>query len=209
MGMSAMAHNHSAIAREGLIWLFLLLVVAVVTYRLGGGYWVAIPLAAFVGLFLLFRDPARDVPPLPLGVLAPVDGRVLSAEETATGPINGRWQRVTIRCNPLGAYTVRAPIEGGVHCLTEAMCSAGLVDGLWLRSEEDDDLILLFPGGLRALRPRAFVRFGERLGQGQRFAYLRLAPVAEVYLPVTAQLRVSPGQRVKAGVSPLAELSRS
>jgi phosphatidylserine decarboxylase len=207
--MSALAHNRSVVAREGLIWLFLMLVIAVVIYRLGGGYWTMLPLGIFVGLFMLFRDPARDVPPLPLGVLAPVDGRVLSAEETATGPINGRWQCVRIRCNPLGAYTVRAPIEGGVHCLTEAMCSAGIVDGLWLRSEENDDVILLFPGAIRALRPRAFVRFGERLGQGQRFAYLRLAPVAEVYLPVTAQLRVSVGQRVAAGVSPLADLRRS
>jgi len=207
--MSALAHNRSAVAREGLIWLFLMLVIAVVIYRLGGGYWIGLPLGIFGGLFLLFRDPARDVPPLPLGVLAPVDGRVLSAEETATGPINGRWQRVRIRCNHLGAYTVRAPIEGGVQCLTAAMCSSGIVDGLWLRSEENDDVILLFPGAIRAFRPRAFVRFGERLGQGQRFAYLRLAPVAEVYLPVASQLRVSVGQRVTAGVSPLAELRRS
>ena len=44
-----------------------------------------------------------------------------------------------------------------------------------------------FPGGTRGFAPKAFVRYGERVGQGQRFAYLRLAPRAEVYLPATAR----------------------
>ena len=50
------------------------------------------------------------------------------------------------------------------------------------------------------------VRYGERVGQGQRFAYLRLAPKAEVYLPVTATIKVGAGDRVRAGCGILAEL---
>ena len=50
------------------------------------------------------------------------------------------------------------------------------------------------------------MRYGERIGQGQRFAYLRLAPRAEIYLPLRAAVRVAAGERVSAGESILADL---
>jgi len=207
--MSDIATNRSAVAREGLPWLLLCLVAAAVVYRFAGVGWSLLPLLLLVGLFLLFRDPGREVPPLPLAVLAPCDGRVLDTQKGSAGVLKGRWQCVRIRCSRLGAYTVRAPIEGQVRCLTvEQMADARERDGLWLRSEESDDVILLFRGPPGPLAPRAFARYGERLGQGQRFAYLRLAREADVYLPATARLKVSRGDRVTAGSSELAELAR-
>lgn len=209
MAMSKLAKNRSAVAREGLPWLLLCLAAVLLAYRFAGPAWSLLPALSFVLLFLLFRDPGREVPPLPLAVLAPCDGRVLGTEELSTGPLKGRWQCVRIRCSRMGAYTVRAPIEGQVKCLTEQeLAGPEGRDGLWLRSEEADDVILLFRGPPRPLAPRAFVRYGERLGQGQRFAYLRLAREAQVYLPVTARLKAGPGDRVVAGCSELAALSR-
>ena len=79
--------------------------------------------------------------------------------------------------------------------------------GLWVRSEEQDDVVLLFPSRGFGFAPRAFVRYGERVGQGQRFAYLRLATRAEVYLPPTASISMREGDRVQAGTAVLAELT--
>jgi phosphatidylserine decarboxylase len=67
---------------------------------------------------------------------------------------------------------------------------------------------LLFPGRHGRFGPKAFVRYGERVGQGQRFAYLRLAPRAAVFLPESANLRVGVGDRVLAGSDILAELPK-
>jgi phosphatidylserine decarboxylase len=207
--MSTVANNRSAVAREGLPWLLLCAATVLVFFRFAGPVWALLPGAALVALFLLFRDPRRDVPPLPLAVLAPCDGRVVSAEEIANGALKGRWQCVRIRCSRIGAYTVRAPIEGKVQRLTdEQLAGAADRDGLWLRSEEADDVVLLFRAPPGPLAPRAFVRYGERLGQGQRFAYLRFAREAQVYLPATARLKVGPGAEVTAGLSELAELVR-
>ncbi len=202
------AHRHSIIVGEGWPWLLASLVVTgLVAYR-AGPLWSLLPLFATVCLYLLFRDPAREVPPLPLAVVAPVDGRVVSTAQVANQNLPGDWQCVTIRANPLGAYTVRAPIEGTILDVREKCRGTpleGRSHGMWLLSEEGDDVVLLFRGP-RLFRPRTFVRYGERVGQGARFAYLRLTPTAELYLPVSARILAQAGDRVLAGSGVIAEL---
>lgn len=163
-------------------------------------------LMIMVASILLFRDPWREIPPLPLGIVAPVDGRVLAVNTVQDVQLPGRWTRIRLRANPWGAYTVRSPIEGAVLDMREQIGGSS-VRGLWVRSEEGDDVVLLFPSRQIVLAPKAFVGFGERLGQGQRFAYLRLAFEAELFIPATAQLRVGSGDRIKAGCDVIADLA--
>ena len=198
------------ICREGWPWLIAAMIAAGVIFRIWGSVWSIPALLLIAWLFFLFRDPGRDVPANPLAVVAPVDGQVVEIVRYRDGVLPGKWTRITLRANHLGAYTVRSPIEGAILDVRE---QAGDVDparltcGLWVRSEEQDDVVLLFPGRHPRFAPKAFVRYGERVGQGQRFAYLRLASKAEVYLPATAEIRVNTGDRVLAGSSILAELA--
>jgi len=201
--------RRSSIASEGWPWIIAAVILTLLVYRFAGWAWSLPGGVLTVLLILLFQDPYRRVPPLPLGVLAPVDGRVLEIHKCTDEVLPGAWQRITIRGNPFGAYTVRAPIEGAVLDVREEVRLRGgrpAPSGLWLRSEEQDDVVLFFPRRARRLAPRAFVGYGERIGQGQRFAYLRMAPRAEIYLPVTAEMRVAKGDRVRAGIDLLAEL---
>jgi len=198
------------IAGEGWPWLIVLTVGGVFIAWYWGPVWAS-PVAVLCVLkFLLFRDPGRSVPPLPLAVVAPIDGRIIKIEHSDGDPLPGAWTRITIRTNHFGAYTVRSPIEGAIHNVREKAGKKNLSDlpgGLWVRSEEEDDVVLLFPVDRFGLAPKSFVRYGERVGQGQRFAYLRLAPRAEVYLPATADVRVHEGDQVQAGSAVLAELA--
>ena len=82
-------------------------------------------------------------------------------------------------------------------------------NALWVRTDEGDDVVLQFRGYRLGLAPASFVRYGERLGQGQRCAYLRLTRVAEVHLPIESKILVEPGQRLTAGVDLIAKLSPS
>lgn len=200
------AHNHSYISREGWPWLTAGVVISLLVLRLAGPAWSLLPAVLTGWLLLLFRDPAREVPPLPLAVLAPVDGRVRAVDEITAGPGAGEWRRIRIAASHLGAYTIRAPIEGTVLEVRADTLPVPSGHGLWVRSEEQDDVVLVLPHTRLGLRPRTFVRYGERVGQGQRFAYLRLAPVAEVYVSARSRVRVRPGDRVSAGVSVLADL---
>ena len=83
---------------------------------------------------------------------------------------------------------------------------SGQSRGLWVRSDEGDDVVLQFQGHRFGLAPRAFMRYGERVGQGQRCAYLRLTRFAEVQLPINSRVNVTAGQKVAAGVDLLAKL---
>ena len=79
-------------------------------------------------------------------------------------------------------------------------------NALWVQSDEGDDVVLQFRGYRFGLAPKSFVRFGERLGQGTRCAYLRLARYADIHVPIESNILVEPGQHVVAGRDLLGKL---
>ncbi len=81
-----------------------------------------------------------------------------------------------------------------------------LSSGLWIKTDEGDDVVLQFKRHRFGLAPLALLSFGERIGQGQRCAYLRLARVAELQFPIHGRMLVEPGQRVIAGCDVLGKL---
>ncbi|MCG8370519.1 MAG: hypothetical protein MJA32_08430 [Proteobacteria bacterium] len=169
------------------------------------GVWPAsLPAAVFVLLYLLFRDPRRFVPSVALGVVSPVDGIVESVTTTDRCVVLGEAYCIRIRINPLGAYTARSPVEGRVMDLRSKTESPGAdrdcpVNALWVETDEGSSVVLQLHEHRFGLAPQAFVGLGERLGQGQRCAYIRLARVAEVYVPVAGKVHAEPGRRVTAG----------
>ncbi len=177
-------------------------------------FWVLAALGAF-----LFRDPHRSVPALPLGVLSPVDAVVNAVGVTADPCLQREALRIRLCMNLAGAYSLRAPIEGKVaqrwqERLIGNRCSEGDANdeyddyGIWLQSDEQDDVVLLLPGGLPFRHPRFYAHAGERVGQGQRCGYIRFGSRVDLLLPRSARVDVEVGQRVRAGESVLAHLVR-
>ncbi|MDQ2069437.1 hypothetical protein [Natronospira bacteriovora] len=159
-----------------------------------------------VGLLILFRDPVRRIPSTPLAVVSPVDGEVLAVEQPEEGASGERWTVIHLRISRLAAWSIRAPVEGKVMGLRGK--KQGPERGLWLRTDENDDIITELEGRSRPhwCRPIAFIRPGERLGQGQRFGYRRLAREARVHIQGNLNLKVAAGDRVRAGTDMLAVL---
>ena len=165
------------------------------------GIAVAIALLFFV-LILLFRDPRRSVPSAPLGVVSPAAGQVIGIDLVDRGVLQGEAHQVLIRIDAFGTYTARAPIEGKVLDL-RSFEGNGVADyatnALWIQTDEGDDVVLQFRGYRLGLAPRSFIRYGERVGQGQRCAYLRLTRYAEIHLPIESKILVELGQVVRGG----------
>jgi len=85
------------IAGEGVPFVLAAAVAFAVALRfLDVGFAVAAALLIFV-LVLIFRDPRRDIPASPLGVVSPVDGRVISVDLADKGVLHGEAHRVQAR----------------------------------------------------------------------------------------------------------------
>lgn len=197
------------VAREGIPFLLLTAAGCVVALRNLDLVLAVAAALLFVALFLLFRDPRRGVPPVPRGVVSPVDGTVLSVDSVDHGVLQGEAHRIQFEINSFGTYTARAPVEGKIMDL-HSNGADGEVDyetnALWLQTDETDDVVLQFSGYRLGIAPRAILLYGGRVGQGQRCAYLRLTRRAEVHLPISATVLVEPGDTVVAGSDLVAKL---
>ncbi len=208
--LSVYGRRNPFVAHEGMVPLALVAALGIVLLRYADP-WLALPPAMLlIYLFLLFRDPRRAVPAVALGVVSPADGEVVAVEKTEACFLPGETYRIRIRINSFGAYTARSPVEGTVMDLRadapeNSDCPA---NALWVRTDEGDDVVLQFHGYRFGLAPRSFVGFGQRIGQGHRCAYLRLAKYADVFIPPTGKVTVAPGDKVLAGSDLLGSVPR-
>jgi phosphatidylserine decarboxylase len=199
--------RYPLIAREG--WLSLFLVgglAATVLYQIG---WLwSVPLWVVIGVLLfLFRDPARIVPAAPLAVVSPADGRVTLVETCHDPYLDREARRVTIRMHPCGVFSTRSPAEGKMlEPKRDSSTSADVPHGVWLQTDELDDLVIVMNRGPLRNPPRCYVRFGERVGQGQRCGFITLGSTVDIYLPLNSRIKVQEGDRVHAGADVIAQL---
>lgn len=206
------ARRELLVASEGVPVLFLFAVGTAATAWFGSLALAAVPLVVFVLLLFVFRDPIRVIPATPLGVVSPVDGTVTEVSTTDEGPTEGKAHRIRIRVSVLGSYTARSPVEGKameLHRMAPDDAHIVHAGGLWLRTDEGSDVVLQFHGHRLRIPPRAFVQYGERVGQGERCAWLRLTRFAEVQLPADSRVLAEKGDRVLAGSSVLARLPQA
>ncbi len=204
-----MERRNLLVASEGIPFLTAVAILTVVVFQFWGAVFTIVPILLLFYLYLVFRDPKRVVPAVPLGVVSPADGVVVDVGVTDKGALERECHKIVIRVNSLGTYTARCPIEGKImdlHSEPVERLVANNSSGLWVRTDEDDDVVLQFHGHRFGLAPLAFMRYGERVGQGQRCAFLRLTRHAEVQLPISSRVLVKTGQRVTAGADVLAKL---
>lgn len=149
------------------------------------------------------RDLDRRSPAKPLGVLAPVDGRICFRRECHDPWLGREAIRVGVAVSPWGNYLLRAPVEGEVLSVpgTPATVSRLQTD------EGEDILIAVSRGWLLGARP-VWVPFGERVGQGKRCGLRRLARQIDIYLPAESRVEVALGQTIRCGETVLATLLR-
>lgn len=199
-------------AREGIVPMLLVAGAGVLLYRYVSAWLLLAAVVVLVFMMLLFRDPRRNVPAAALGVVSPADGTIELVEKTDRCVVQGDAYHIRIRVNALGTYTARSPAEGKIMNLRSAEQGVGAdcpANALWVKTDEGDSVVLQFQGYRLGLAPRSFLRYGERVGQGHRCAYLRLARYADVYMPIAGKVLVEPGQRVLAGTDLIGRLPRA
>ena len=180
--------------------------------RPGGQVVVVVGLvwACFAAYF--FRDPERPLPQDPGNIYSPGDGRVLSI--TAEGPD----EELTIRIflSIFDVHLQRAPCAGTI---TEAEYIRGSFRAAMahearanercvIRLEPDGRpgvLIVEQIAGLIARRIECWKGAGNHVAAGERYGMIHYGSQVAVTLPLGTRVLVQVGDRVAAGLSPIAE----
>jgi phosphatidylserine decarboxylase len=206
--------NYPVIVREAWPSIFILLIIAVLVLQLLG--WVySLPVWFLIVVILyLFRDPDRDVPSVPLAVVSPVDGVVLSIQNQRDPYLGREAIHVVLKMNSTGIFSIRGPLEGKVHerwFLDQGQQYPGANDvcnqteiSSWIQSDEGDDVILTMHRN--KMLPRCYVHEGERVGQGQRCGFQTFGGIVGLYLATNSHIEIKAGDKVFAGKDILATL---
>ena len=179
---------------------------ALVVFILGGGFFA-----------FFFRDPPRQTPTVPGGVLSPADGRVLiagDAQPDASPP--GTWQQVSIFLSPLDVHVNRIPVSGEVTAVryqpgrylpayrAEAAAANERCE-IWIE-QGGQTIVVRQVVGVLARRVVCRVQPGQIVEAGDRYGIMKFGSRMDVFLPLSARVRVSVGDRVVAGETLIAVL---
>jgi len=208
----ALTNRHQLIAGEG-HWFIAIGVLLAIAAGYNFGWLLMSPLWLVpVLLIFMFRDPTRHIPPEPLAVLSPVDAEVLAIEKCRDGFVDRDAIKIVLGMGIFDIYSIRSPIEGKVvhqwYVDTETAVSDAPQFAQWIKTDEEDDVLLAMYRGRVMPRPRCYVQIGERLGQGQRCGFMSFGARIEVYVPDTSRIDVTVGQRLVAGEHALAHFIR-
>lgn len=184
-----------------------------------GVWWLAAPLwLIFAWMAWFFRDPARRAQASPGAVISPADGRVVAVEVVPHAAMPGGQARmISIFMNVFDVHVNRAPAAGrvaDVRHIPGGFVRANL-PGARLENERvqvvldtpaGDRLVVNQVAGLVARRIECELAPGDNVQRGQRYGMIRFGSRLDVYLPTRAKVRLSRGQKVRAGVTVIGEL---
>ncbi|MGO8756316.1 MAG: phosphatidylserine decarboxylase [Gallionellaceae bacterium] len=210
------SYPHPIIAREG--WLFLAIALAL---AVAATIWCAawsIPVW-IVALFVLqfFRDPPREIPQQPGAVLSPADGRIVSVERTQDTYAHREAIKVSVFMNVFNVHSNRSPVDGTVQRVEyfrgkfvnadmDKASTENERNALVLKTADSQIVTVVQVAGLIARRILCYVKAGDVLARGQRYGFIRFGSRLDVYLPLTATIKVAIGDKVSATTTILAQL---
>lgn len=166
-------------------------------------------------ILLFFRDPERRLDPDPDVVYAAADGLVTDVEEAHESWIpGGEALRISTFLSIHNVHVNRSPVRGSVTKMEEV--EGGFLPAFLGGSKGNYQNRLAIDGpqgrtvvaqiaGVVARRISPWIEIGDSVAAGQRIGLIHFGSRTDVLLPAgSADALVSPGDRVRAGVTPLA-----
>ena len=205
------------IDRAGLPFMGAALVVA-----LGAGVWFgrawSVPFLVLAAFFVFFfRDPDRVTPAGPNLVIAPADARIMVAGDRAgVGAPPGEWQTISMFLSPMDVHVNRTPVDGTVSrveyhpgkFLPAYRKEAGELNEwteVWF-DRPGGPIVARQIVGMLARRIVCRLQVGDRVERGQRFGVMKFGSRMDLFLPLSAKVRVRVGDKVVGGETTIATL---
>jgi phosphatidylserine decarboxylase len=202
--------------RDGYLYGFALLAVAVVVHLFTGGWvWSIIPVLLAIFFLWFFRDPRRTIPQGEGLIVSPADGKLTAIEHVMTP--TGERVRLSIFLNVFNVHVNRSPITGtlrevryqkGQYLNAMNPESAEKNEQNLAVVESDDGYEVAFKqiAGLLARRIVFQRKVGDRLERGERIGMIKFGSRVDVLMPAYAEIRVKIGDHVQGGATVLAHI---
>lgn len=192
----------------GFYYGFSLAAAGLVLGWLAGWPW-SIPCYILAGFCLyFFRDPERQPPDGPVAV-SPADGKVV-----AILPHGTEATRISIFLNIFDVHVNRSPIAGRIRevryqpgrFLVASREEASAQNEQNTVTVEGDNTTVVFKqiAGLIARRIVFWKKTGETVACGERIGLIKFGSRMDVFLGPEWDIKVRPGERVRAGTSVIA-----
>lgn len=172
----------------------------------------------WVIILQFFRNPKRNTPNTPNGILAPSDGRVVKIEPFTDHEYFGEPRMlISIFMSPLNVHVTRYPFDGKV-CYSQYHPGKYLV--AWhpksSTHNERTTIVLQHPSGTKVLYrqiagalARRIVNYAEvnqQVKAGADAGFIKFGSRIDVIVPNSAKINVAIDQKVRGGETIIAEL---
>ena len=205
------------ISRDGWLYLAILAVLSVIAYWL----WpllVIIPGAVFLFIAFFFRNPERDIPTDELSLVSPADGVIMDVGRVFEDQfLNGESIRVRIFLSIFNVHVNRSPMVGKIVFRAYRpgkMIPAFKSDASELNEKnfvgiQNKQLRVLVTQvtGFIARRIVCWVNIGDIVAKGERFGLIKFGSCTEIFVPTNVGIMVSPGDKVRGGISIIGRVS--
>jgi phosphatidylserine decarboxylase len=178
------------------------------------GVWVLFVLFCL----FFFRDPEPAIPTRADAILAPAHGKVDAIDELEVPDfVGGRCQRGSIFLSVFDVHVQRSPVAGKVAYLKHtpgqfvnamrtdsARFNENVLIGFESNERAGERIGVRLIAGLIARRIVPWIAVGDAVTRGERISLIQFGSRCDVYLPLTCQIRVKLGDRVRGGETVLA-----
>ena len=201
------------VARAGYPPIFAAAFITLILALLGMTYLTLLGLVVTFCFCGFFRDPDRVIPNQPDAIVSPADGKVISVGPVdGTSFCEGSCQKISIFMSVFNVHVNRVPFDGkvkkvGYHpgkFFSANLDKASLQNehnAVFLETAEGKQFCTVQVAGLIARRIICKVQSGDDVYKGQRFGMICFGSRLDVYLPDDVEIKVTVGDKVKAGSS--------
>ncbi len=198
------------------IGLSLLANVFITNPTIRGGVLITL-IIVLVLVLQFFRNPKRDFKAQPEQVLSSVDGKVVVIEEVFEKEyFNDKRLQVSVFMSPINVHVTRYPV-GGKVVYSKYHPGKYLVAWHPKSSEENErttvvvnndtfgDVLFRQIAGAMAKRIVNYAEVNQEVDQTTDSGFIKFGSRVDIYLPLDAKVKVSLNQKVKGGISIIAE----
>lgn len=201
----------------------LLVAVNVISYLSINTYWIqfailVISIILFLLIIQFFRNPKRLTQHNETHVVSPVDGKVVVIEEVFEKEyFNDKRLQISIFMSPINVHVTRHPI-GGIVKYSKYHPGRFLVAWHPKSSEENErttvvvensragEVLYRQVAGALAKRIVNYAEEGQEVQQGSDSGFIKFGSRVDVFLPLGTKINVQLKDKVKGGISVIANI---